>query len=380
MLIQKLKKYITDSQKVNKYWNLSSLVGRRQDKNRTKEILHQNPTVDDPRPESLSVQVSVYDYDATTLEKYNFDNVTDTFVFKGNGRITWINIDGIRKPDIELICNHYDIHPLLQEDILSIEQRPKMDEMNTNLFCLLNMLYYNKQLKTVETEQISLVLCDNLVISFQENPIRDVFDPLRTRLKLPYTKIRNQKADYLFYSMLDLIVDNYFLVMEELSNEIQLIEDEIIKESKKENYLLRINSLRKELMVLKRNIIPVREIIGRIIHNHNNFLDNATIQYFKDINDHIIQAFELSDNYSDMLVNVQDLYISNANIKLNEVMKVIAFVSCLLAPATVIGGIFGMNFDMIPAMHNQWGFYIATGSMLFIPFMMIWIFKKRGWF
>ncbi|MFT4023104.1 MAG: magnesium/cobalt transporter CorA [Flavihumibacter sp.] len=288
-------------------------------------------------------------------------------------------MDGLRKADVEAICGHYQVHPLLIEDILSMGQRPKMDEVEGVLFCLLNMLYFNDQLGTVEQEQISIVLGRNFVISFQEDPSRDVFNPLRDRLRLQNSKIRQRTADYLCYSMLDLIVDNYFLVMEKLGERIEDLEEQVIRRSNNRS-LARISMLRKEQIVLKRNIAPVRDLIGGIIRSESELLDDRTTKYFKDIHDHIMQAYDLSENYRDIMVNMQDLYINNVNLKMNEVMKVMAIVTCLMAPATVIGGIFGMNFDKIPYLHNDYGFFIAVGAMLLIPVYMLWVFRKKGWF
>jgi magnesium transporter len=254
-----------------------------------------------------------------------------------------------------------------------------MDEVDNVMFCLLNMLYFNSQKKTVETEQISIVLGKNFILSFQEDASRDVFNPLRNKLKVPRSQIRQRSADYLLYAMLDMIVDNYFLVMEKLGEQLEVVEEEVIRSSNKRS-LGRINQMRKELIVLKRNIAPVRDLISGIIRSESDLLDDNTTKYFKDVADHIVQAFDLSENYRDMMMNMQDLYVNNVNLKLNEVMKVMAIVTCVLAPATVIGGIFGMNFDIIPYAHHEWGFYFAIAVMLIVPLWMLWIFKKRGWF
>ena len=346
---------------------------------RTKEILSINPTIAPVRQEAQEISICVYDYDQENLEEHQFDCVEDVFKFRQNGRVTWINIDGLRKTDVEAVSDHYTIHPLLIEDILSINQRPKMDDVEGVLFCLLNMLYYNEETGTVEQEQISIVLGKNFVISFQEDASRDVFNPLRDRLKLPTSKARQRDADYLCYVMLDLIVDNYFLVMERIGERIEALEEEVIQSSDK-LALAKVNLLRKELIILKRNTVPVRDLLSNLLRSESDLLDDRTTKYFKDVYDHIVQAIDLSENYRDIMVNMQDLYINNVNLKMNEVMKVMAIVTCLLAPATVIGGIFGMNFDSIPALHNQYGFYIAVGAMLIIPIWMIRGFRKRGWF
>jgi magnesium transporter len=241
------------------------------------------------------------------------------------------------------------------------------------------MLYFNADKKTVETEQISIVLGRDFVISFQEDPERDVFNPLRQKLKLNKSQIRQRSADYLCYAMLDLIVDNYFLVMEQLGEQIELLEDELVRKSSTRS-LAKINQLRKEMIVLKRNIAPVRDLLNNIIRSENDLLDDRTTKYFKDVYDHIMQAYDLSENYRDIMVSLQDLYINNVNMKMNEVMKVMAIVTCLLAPATVIGGIFGMNFEAIPYAHHKWGFFLAVGLMLLVPMWMLLMFRKRGWF
>lgn len=365
----------TGTKKVLRYLVPGVLLGTR----RTKQILSSNPITQQRRVEPPAATICVYDYDAATMHERSLDHITESFSFKDNNKISWINIDGIRKQDVECIGAHYGIHPLIMEDILSVGQRPKMDEVEGILYCLLNMLYFNEPSGTVEQEQVSIVLGKDFVLTFQEDPQRDVFNPIRDRLKLANSKLRQRGADYLCYTMLDLIVDNYFFVMEKLSDRIEQVEDEVIRNSGTRS-LARINQLRKELIVLKRNIAPVRDLVGAIIRSENDLLDERTTKYFKDVHDHIIQAHDLSENYRDVMVNMQDLYINNVNLRMNEVMKVLAIVTCLLAPATVIGGIFGMNFDVIPTAHKEWGFYTAVGLMFLIPALMLFVFKRRGWF
>ena len=346
---------------------------------RTKEILDVNPTVIPFREEAKEVSVFVYDYDSEDLKEFQSSSVDECLHFKTSNRLSWINIDGLRKSEVEKVCEHYGVHPLLIEDILSINQRPKMDEVEGVMFCLLNMLYFNDVKKTVETEQISIVLGKEFVLSFQEDASRDVFDPLRLKLKLAKSQIRQRSADYLLYAMLDLIVDNYFLVMEKLGEQIEFLEEDVIRRSNTRS-LARINQLRKEQIILKRNVAPARDLISSIIRSESELLEDSTTKYFKDVYDHIVQAYDLSENYRDIMMSMQDLYISNVNLKMNEVMKVMAIVTSVLAPATVIGGIFGMNFDIIPYSHHEWGFYFAVALMLLIPMWMLWAFKKRGWF
>ena len=364
-----------NSIKFLKYLNPLSVF----DTKRTRTIFKVNPTVVPERVEATETKVTIFDYTPESFQEVQLNQVTDSFPFKENNNVSWINVDGIRKVEVEAIAAHFGIHYLIVEDIMSVSQRPKMDEIENVLFCLLNMLYFNEQTGTVETEQISIVLGENFIVSIQEDAKRDVFNNIREKLRLSNTKLRLSGADYLCYAMLDMIVDHYFIVMEKLGDRIEMLEERIIRNSNTRS-LAEINSLRKELIVLKRNVSPVRDLMNGFIRSDSDLLEENTTKYFKDILDHITQANELAESYRDMMMNLQDLYLSHVNLKSNAVMKVMAVVTCLLAPATVIGGIFGMNFDIIPFLNDQYGFYIALGLMIIIPTWMVVVFKRRGWF
>ena len=346
---------------------------------RTKKVLKVNPTVISTREEPEKTKLYVFDYDAEKIDYQELDAVSDSYPYLDTSAVSWINVDGLRKNDVETICARYGIHNLIIEDILSVGQRAKTDEINGLLFSLMNMLYFNEKDSSVEVEQISIVLGKNFVISFQEDASKDVFNPLREKLKVSNTKIRQNKADFLYYSLIDMIVDNYFVVMEQLGEKIEELEENIVRHPNTRS-LAKINLLRKEMIVLKRSVAPVRELVNGILKTESELIEDKTEKYFKDVYNHILQANDLAENYRDMMMNLHDLYLSNVNLKMNEVMKVMAVVTCLLAPATVIGGIFGMNFETIPLLHNKWGFFISVGLMLLIPLSMIRIFRKRGWF
>ena len=270
---------------------------------RTKKVLQVNPTIAPVREEPDDLKIMVYDYNQNTITTKEFTTVTQCFPFANSVNPTWINIDGLRKAEVEAICNHFGIHYLIIEDILSMGQRPKMDDMDNLVYCVLNMLYFNKEESAVETEQISIVLGKNYVISFQEDATRDVFTPLRERLKVAASKVRQQGPDFLFYTMLDLIVDNYFIVMEKLGEKIEELEEDIVRNSTTRS-LAKINMLRKEMIVLKRSIAPVRELVSGILRSDNLLIEEKTGKYFKDVYDHIIQANELLENYRDMMINL----------------------------------------------------------------------------
>ncbi|HMP91630.1 MAG TPA: magnesium/cobalt transporter CorA [Phnomibacter sp.] len=323
--------------------------------------------------------IYIYRYDNTKISQIQPNSLEECLKPASTGQITWINIDSLQKHEVETIGTHYGLHTLLQEDILSHGQRPKMDEIDNVLFVLMNMLFIDKETHQIETEQISIVLSNNTVISFQEDAERDVFDPIRTKLKLDNSKLRQATADHLFYSLIDVIVDSYFMVIEQLGEQIETLEEELLLKPSPSAFA-KINQIRKDIILLKRNTNPVRDLVASLIRSESELLNDRTTKYFKDVYDHIVQVNDLTENYRDLIMSMQDMYINSVNLRMNEVMKTLAIITAIMAPATVIGGIFGMNFDIIPYLHHKWGFYGTVLLMLVIPIIMIWYFKRRGWF
>lgn len=323
--------------------------------------------------------IQVYDYNKEYVNEYECINPADVFHYRDTNSITWLNLEGIHKEEVEALSIHFNIHPLIQEDILSYGQRPKYDEVRNIMFVLMNMLFYNSETHTIEQEQISIVLAQNFVISFQEDARRDVFNPIRVKLKTDGSKLRQYPADYLLYNMIDLIVDSYFTVIEKIGERIEHAEEALVSSSSKKAFQ-QINLIRKNLILLKRNTTPVRDLVAAILRSDSNLLDDNTTKYYKDVYDHIMQANDLADNYRELVNTLQDMYFNNVNLRMNEVMKTLAILTTIMAPATVIGGIFGMNFDIIPYAHHKWGFYFTVLTMIAIPLVMMLWFNRRGWF
>jgi magnesium transporter len=346
---------------------------------RTKKVLHVNPTSEPVRKEVVNAIINIIEYDKDQITQGTLTSVEEACKYLHSSSNTWINVDGLKTNDVEKLCAHFNIHALVVEDILSLGQRAKVDEIDNVMFCMLNMLSFDEKNGMVETEQISIVLGKNFIITFQEDALKDPFNPLRDKLKMQNSKARQSSIDFLFYHMLDYIVDQYFVVMEKVGERIEQLEERIIKTTNNRD-LVNINALRKEMILLKRTIAPVREVVGSVLRSDSDLLEDRTTKYFKDVYDHIVQAYDLSENYRDMIMNLQDLHLNNQNVKMNEAMKVMAIVTCLLAPATVIGGFFGMNFEQIPWLHNKLTFSIASLLMVGIPVTMILIFRRRGWF
>lgn len=339
-----------------------------------------NPArVDEPRHAEVNPVYSLFHYNANRFEEkeITFDEACRRPPY--NNDVTWINVDGLKKEEIVKLCSCYGVHPLVIEDILSIGQRAKMDEIGEVLFCLLPMLYYNEGTGAIETEQVSIILGKNFLLSFQEDPVRDVFNPVRDRIRSGNQKLRQSSADYLCYSLLDVIVDSYFGIIEKLNERVERLEDSLLQQ-KERAALEKISILRREVMLMRRSVLPVRDLVHGFLRSDSDLLEERNEKYYKDVLDHITQANEYVENHRDMLMNLQDLSMSQINTRMNEVMKIFTMVATLLAPATVIGGIFGMNFDIIPLAHHQMGFYLAVTVMLVVPLLMLVWFKKKGWF
>jgi len=348
---------------------------------RTKKVLQNNPTVSLQTDIQQESALSLYEYSETECTLKSGITKNDILIpLFDRTKKYWLNVDILNTETIELIGKNIGLHALIIEDILSRNQRPKSDEIDNLFTCVLHMLYYNDESQSVESEQVSFVLGVNFLISFQDDCRRDLFNPIRDKLNLANSKILQHGPDYLLYLLLDSIVDHYFIVLDKLAIQIEKLEEDISRGNSGKYSMNHINDLRKEIMFFKRNTHPVRELINSIIRSENPLIEIRTNKYFKDIFDHIIQANDLCETYRDVITNIRDLYLSQMNLKLNEVMKFLAIVTSLLAPATVIGGIFGMNFDKIPYLHNQYGFWIATGSMIIVPVVMLFYFHRKNWF
>ncbi|MFT4203293.1 MAG: magnesium/cobalt transporter CorA [Chitinophagaceae bacterium] len=323
--------------------------------------------------------ITVVDYNEQEAHEYHPERLEDCFPFRDNANVTWVNLSGLDKDEVHRLCMHYQIHYLFEQDILSHGQRPKMDEQDNIIFCLLNMLRIDEQTERLDKEQVSIVLGPGFVITFQEEPYFDAFKSIRENIKSGQNRIRLKGADFLCYSMLDAIVDDYSAIIDDYGDRIENYEDDLVL---KKNYNFSISNMihiRKDLTLLRRNIIPVREIISNLLKTSNTLIEKNTERYFKDIYDHILQAQDIMESYHDTMVNLHDLYLNKSSLKMNESMNVMAVVTCLLAPATVFSGIFGMNFEHIPYLHAPHSFYVLIAIVLVIMLFMLVIFRVKRW-
>lgn len=344
-----------------------------------KKLNTYNPKREAVTASDIPTVYSLNHYNEKSLKTNVTESLKECTIDTSRDTVTWINIDGLRKNEVERLCDHFRVHPLLVEDILSIGQRAKADDMDAQMFALLPMLSYNNDTGMVQAEQLSIVLGEHLLLSFQPDPKQDPFNPLREKLKNDHAPVRKKSADYLAYCLIDAVVDDYFAVLERLSDRLERLEDEIVTRPNS-SVLLKLTLLRHEIMVVKRAITPVRELVTSFWNSDSDLINDANRKYFKDVYDHIALAIEYTENYRETALNVQDLYMNQVNTRMNEVMKILTVVTTLLAPATVIGGVFGMNFDKIPYAHHPHGFAIAVGTMLSVSVLMLFFFRRKGWF
>ncbi|TYA54348.1 magnesium/cobalt transporter CorA [Formosa maritima] len=322
--------------------------------------------------------INTYDYSPDFVKQLELKSVEEAFTFKNTKSNSWININGLNHiKDIECIGKHYNLHPLIIADIANTSQRPKIDVYDDYIFVVLKMLYYDTE-ENIKIEQISLVLGSNYVLSFQEIE-GDVFDNIRDRLQLENGRIRNLGADYLFYALIDAIVDHYYIVSETMGNKIEDLEDLLFDGNVKEDLSHQVLNLKKEVLKIRRAIFPIREIISRIEKNEHVLIDHKSIQYFRDIYDHVIQLSDTIDIYREMVWSLMDMYMTTISNKMNEVMKVLTIMATIFIPLTFIAGIYGMNFDYIPELHYKYSYFILWVVMVVIFLGMIYYFKRKKW-
>jgi magnesium transporter len=327
---------------------------------------------------SKKLLIESFDYSKDKIEETILLNIEDAVPFKDTDSVTWININGLYfTEEIERVGKQYGLHPLVLEDIVNTTQRPKIDEYDDYIFVVLKMLYYDKNEKIV-IEQVSFVLGKNYVLSFQESE-GDVFDTIRNRIRHSKGRIRSLKSDYLLYTLIDAVVDNYFSIIETLGNKVEDLETQLFAGTPRDNINIEVQQLKREILKVRRAIFPLREIINRIEKGEHHLIYNRTITYYRDIYDHLIQVSENIDIYREMIWSLMDMYMTTISNKMNEVMKVLTIMSSIFIPLTFLAGIYGMNFENIPELKYQNGYFVLLGVMLLLFIGLLFYFKRKKW-
>ena len=323
-------------------------------------------------------ELDIIDYSKEHFERFKTNNVHDAFKYEDSAHITWINVNGLSNTeDIVALGNYLELHPLIQEDIVSTNQRPKIDEYETYLFLVFKMLHYDEEGQLV-TEHVSIVVGSDYVVTFQEAE-GDVFDDLRDRLEHGKGRVRGLGSDYLMFAILDAVVDNYFTVMEFLSNKVEILEDKLFDDKEDPNITEEIQELKKEILKIRRAVLPLREVINRLEKIESTLIQERTQKYIRDLYDHIIQVNETLETYREMIWGLMDMYMTTISNKMNEVMKVLTIMASIFIPLTFLAGIYGMNFENMPELHLKYGYYYFWGLMLLVFMGMLWYFKRKKW-
>jgi magnesium transporter len=294
--------------------------------------------------------------------------------------VTWINIDGLH--DTELlgrIGEMFELHPLIVEDILQTDQRPKIDVFEDYIFIALKMLYLAQDgnVGEVVSEQVSIVLGKHYVISFQES-IGDVFDPIRERIRKAKGKVRKMGADYLAYVLMDSVVDNYFGLLEAFGDDLEELEDKIVDRPTKST-VKEMNEIKRELAYIRKSTWPLREVVTAMLRDEGAIVSSETKIYLRDLYDHTVQVIETVETYRDTSSGMLDIYLSTLSNRMNEIMKVLTIIATIFIPLTFITGIYGMNFQHMPELAWRWGYPLTLFMMLFVAGMMIVYFRRKRW-
>ncbi len=330
------------------------------------------------------VTVDVIDYTESDLKEKRVDNIEECFPFKESPTMSWINITGIHETDtVEKIGKHFDMHPLVLEDIVNTGQRPKMEDTGEYIFVVLKMLYKADEDGELAAEQVSILFGKNWVITFQEKP-QDVFEFVRQRIKRTVPRVRFMTADYLAYTLIDAAVDHYFLALEDIGERIEALEDEIANSPKPES-LATIRELKKQLIFMRKAVWPLREVIGGLERTESKLIKDSTEPYIRDLYEHTIQVIDTVETFRDMMSGLLDLYHTGVSNRMNEVMKVLTIFASIFIPLGFLAGVYGMNFDTgaspfnLPELGLRFGYLMFWGAVVLVAGGLLWFFRHRRW-
>jgi len=322
------------------------------------------------------VKITLIEYNENEYFEEEYYDLSDCLSHVKPNMVKWINVDGIHKTEvIEAIGKLHHIHPLTLEDIVHVDQRPKFEDYEHYVFAVMKMISYTTEVKS---EQLAILLLENTVISFQEPHSGDAFDIIRTRLRTAKGRVRKLGADYLAYALMDAVIDCYFTAIEKIGDKIEEIEEEIIAESDKKT-LLELYHLKREMIYLRKQVWPMRDMINNMIRSETTLINPTSDIYLRDLSDHVTRIIDTVETYRDLLSGIMDIYLSTNSNRMNEVMKVLTIMSSIFIPVTFIAGVYGMNFENMPELKTQSGYFITWAVMLAIIVGMLFYFKRKKW-
>jgi magnesium transporter len=333
--------------------------------------------VGEKKAEKVVIRAWIYNNE-NLIEKV-LETVEECQALKGQpGMNLWINVDGLDQIGIiEKLGSYFGVHPLTLEDVLNTGQRPKMEDYNSYIYTVLKEMILDEKREEIIIDQVSIIFGSNYILSFQERA-GDVFDPIRERLKNPSSRLRKNGVDLLAYSLIDAVVDNYFLILEHIGEEVESLEEELIVSPMPET-LKAIQKYKRDMITLRRSVWPLRELINSLQRTESELINETTQLYLRDVYDHTIQVIDSIEAFRDILSSMIDVYLSSLSNRMNDVMKVLTIIATIFIPLTFIAGVYGMNFDYMPELRWRWGYPAVVLGMALLGISMFLYFKKRRW-
>lgn len=322
--------------------------------------------------------IALMDYGPDRVEERALGDAGEVAALVETETVSWIDVCGVHDVDaVARIGAILGIHPLVQEDIVNTRQRPKAEVYDGHLFVVLKMIRYDAEAARLETEQVSLILGPRYVVTFQERP-GDVFEAVRQRIRSGKGRSRRQGADYLAYSLMDVVVDHYFHVLESLEEQLEELEPALLSRAGPET-LETIHDLKRVLVTLRKGVWPLRELVLTLERSDSDLIAATTRPYLRDVHDHSIQVIDTVESFRDVLAGYLDIYLTSASNRMNEVMKVLTIVATVFIPLTFLVGVYGMNFEHMPELAWRWAYPAVWGFMLALAAGMLYLFRRKGW-
>ncbi|MCS6918012.1 MAG: magnesium/cobalt transporter CorA [Chitinophagales bacterium] len=324
------------------------------------------------------IKLRCFVYDENSFNDVLLDNPEQAAALNRNGQWLWLNADGIHDPAVvEQLGKVFHIYPLVLEDILNTNSRPKLDDYAGYCFIVLKMLSFPPQANDLRVEQISLVLGSNFLLSFQEDEY-DLFDPLRNRLATADSRLRKAGVDFLAYSLIDRIVDEYFVVLEQIGERIEALEEQL--SSLNDSAFVNTHAeLKRQTLDLRRAVWPLREVVNALLRNETRLIQPGTLPYLRDVYDHIIQVIDMAEVYRDLLGDLKDVYLSTLSLRMSQVMKMLTIIATIFIPLTFIVGVYGMNFHYMPELEWRYGYLLVWIVIVSVALSLVYYFRRRKW-
>ena len=325
-----------------------------------------------------NIKLTIIDFDSEHCEEIAISKTKEAIKYREKESVTWFNIDGLHNPvAMKNIALVFELDNLVLADVMDTGARPKIYDYDTCVALSIKMLHQDENTEQISVENLSLVLTKSVLLSFQERD-GDVFDPVRERIRNQKKRIRRSSADYLMYALLDIVIDNYILILSNLGEKIENLE-ELLLDNPSQDLLGQINSYKKELNFLRKNINPAKEMILGLSKMDSDLLNEPNNVHFKELVGNINQAIESSDSYREILSDQLNIYHTTISSKLNDVMKLLTVFSVIFIPLTFIAGIYGTNFEVVPELKYEYSYFIMWGVMLVLAISMLIYFRKRKW-